>query len=102
MLLVPTSEFDSSGDSAVARTQCLVRQWIHVHASVRGAFGRVFFSSVKWTRILRFSEVCSADASALSLGMRCSHLEICEVHVAGSGDDGGVSAQALAHVKQSQ
>ena len=59
------------------------------------------FSTTKWTRILRCSvsvltqngEVCSADASALSPGMRArtwkSGNYFYEVHVAGSGDDGG-------------
>ena len=59
------------------------------------------FSTVKWTRILRCSvsaltqdgEVCSADASALSLGMRARTWKTAnyfyEVHVTGSGDDGG-------------
>ena len=70
------------------------------------------FSSAKWTRILRCSvsaltqngEVCSADTSALSLGMRCSHLEIWKLR----GSRGWphvmtvrVSAQALAHANQS-
>ena len=52
-------------------------------------------------KILRFpvsvltqnGEVCSADASALSPGMRVRTWKFgnyfCEVHVAGSGDDGG-------------
>ena len=58
------------------------------------------FSTVRWTRILRFSvsvltqdgEACSADASALSPGMRARAWKtgnyFYDVHVAGTRDEG--------------
>ena len=75
VLRVEYSELDFSGDSAVTRVQCLAEQWIHVLRQYVALFDEF---CMKWTRILRFSvsvltqngEVCSADASVLSLGMR--------------------------------
>ena len=61
------------------------RQWIHaLHQYLALLDEFCTFSTVEWTRILRCSvsvltqngEGCSADASAFSPGMRCSHLEI--------------------------
>ena len=102
VLHVNYSEFDFSGDSAVTRAQCFAGQWIRVlHQCVALLHKFCTFSTVKWTRILRFSvsvltqngEGCPADASALSLGMRARIWNFgnyfFEVHVAGSGDDGG-------------
>ena len=111
---------DSSADS-----ECLDRLWIHVLHQLQGGFEKnslIFysgpevedecfaFSTVKWTRILRFSvsvltqngEVCSADASALSPDIRGrtwkSGNYFFEV-VPGSGDDG---ADFLWHLCQTQ
>ena len=101
VLHVQCSELDSSGNSAVTRAQCLTRQWRHVlHQCLALVDELHTFSTAKWTRILRCSvfslgivldsvltqngEVCSADASVYSPGMRCSHLEIWKFLLRGS------------------
>ena len=90
------------GRFAVFRAQCSAPQWIHVlHQYLALLDEFCTFFAVKWTRSLRCSvsiltqngEVCFADASALSAGMRArtwkSGHDFYEAHVAGSGDDGG-------------
>ena len=83
VLLVECGTLDSSGHDFVRRA-CFVRQWIRGLRQCLALDEFHTFFTFTWTRILKYffsfltqnGELCSADASARSPLVRCSHLEL--------------------------